>query len=100
MSGYGPPNVVPPENSHDPPPAPAPPQGGDPPPSPPFAPGPPLNDIEGYESDISDIWAGIDGFDIWGWEDDVNASDSDSVVSVIDVPESPKIIAISSDEDS
>ena len=44
--------------------------------------------------------AGIDGFDMWGWENDGNSGDSDSVVSVINIPKSPEIITISSDEDS
>ena len=44
--------------------------------------------MEGYETDISNISVGDDGYDICGGGDDDNASDSDSVLSVIDIPES------------
>ncbi|KAJ8431156.1 hypothetical protein Cgig2_026753 [Carnegiea gigantea] len=60
----------------------------------------PLIDDEGYDTNISDIWVGDDRYDIWGEENDDGSRDSNSVVSVIDVPKSPKIIEISSDEDS
>ena len=57
-----------------------------------------LIDFEGYEADISDIWARDDGYDIWEKGNDDNSSNSNSVVSVINIPESPEVVKISSEE--
>ena len=85
-------------STKSPPLAPGSPQVGDPPFPLPPAPEP-LTDDEGYDTDILDIWAGDDRYDIWAEENDDGSSDSDSVVSVIDISESLEIIEISSDED-
>jgi len=33
-----------------------------------------------------------DGYDIWGGENDNDSNDSDSVMSMIDIPEFPEVI--------
>jgi len=82
--------VAPLENPQDPLLAPKPPQE-DPFPSSPLAPELPI-DIERYKIDISDIWAEDDGHDIWGGGNNGDYSDSGSMMSVINIPESPKVI--------
>ncbi|KAJ8431345.1 hypothetical protein Cgig2_033187 [Carnegiea gigantea] len=89
---------VQPKDPQDPPPAPGSPQGGDLP-----VPSPPapelLIDDEGYDTHILYIWAGDNVYYIWGEKDDDGASDSDSVISMINIPNSPEIIEISSEEE-
>ena len=63
MAGQAPAKVVPQENLQDPPLIPVPPQERDPLPLPPLALETQM-DMKGYETDISNIWAGDDGYDI------------------------------------
>ena len=96
MADHGP--AVPPGDPQNASQAPRSLQGGDPSSPLPLAPEP-LMDDESHDIDISDIWTGDDGYDIWGEENDDESSDVDSIVSVINIPESPKIIEISSEEE-
>jgi len=72
---------------------------GDPNPSPPpsLALEIPIDD-EGYNAEYEDIWAGDEGYDVWGDEEPEDSGDSASVKSVINIMESPKVIMLSSDE--
>jgi len=79
-----------------PPPVLGPAHGANPPPALPLTLQLPIDD-EGYDTDISDIWAVDDRYNIWGLE---NNDHLDSVESVIDITESLEVIKISSDEDS
>jgi len=54
-------------------------------------------DIEGYKIDISDVF-GDHMYDIWGGRNDGDSSDLDSMMSVINILVSPKVIEISSGE--
>uniref|UniRef100_A0A7C9DLF8 Uncharacterized protein n=1 Tax=Opuntia streptacantha TaxID=393608 RepID=A0A7C9DLF8_OPUST len=67
--------------------------------SPPLSPAPnvPIND-EGYRAEDEDMWAGDEGYDVWGDEETENSGDSENVKSVINIVESPELIVLSSDE--
>ena len=75
------------------------PLGGDLNPSPPPSPAPeiPIDD-EDYNAEYEDIWAGDEGYDVWGNKRPEDSSDSESVKSVINIVESPEVIMLSSDE--
>ena len=72
---------------------------GSPNPSPPLSPtlGIPIDD-KGYDAENEDIWAGDEGYDVWGDEETEDSGDSESVKSVINIVESPEVIMLSSDE--
>ena len=72
---------------------------GDPNSPPPLSPAPDVSiDDEGYHAEDEDIWAGDEGYDVWGDEESENFGDSESVKSVINIVESPEVIVLSSDE--
>jgi len=72
---------------------------GDPNPSPPPSPAPEVHiDDEGYNAEYEDIWAGDEGYDVWGNEEPEDSGDSESVKSVTNIVESPEVIMLSSDE--
>ena len=54
--------------------------------------------MKGYKNNISNILARDDGYDIWGGWNGNKSGDLDSVVRVIDILKSPKVIEISSND--
>ena len=55
-------------------------------------------DDEGYDAEPEDIWAGGEGYDVWGAYEPEDSSDPESVRSAINVVELPEMIMLSSDE--
>ena len=87
------------KNLNHPPAHPGFPLEGDPNLSPPPSPAPEIPvDDEDYNAEYEDIWAGDEGYDVWGNEEPEDCSDSESVKSVINIVESPEVIMLSSDE--